>query len=104
MHLWTKLKVVHCFFQHHEARKLRSLGSSLNDLKALGLKKRPRTSASRDGGIEVTGKRVVEEDTGYWLIRSEEITGERLVPIAESGLTLWKQEKLQWWHHSRGRV
>lgn len=88
MLLWTKLEVVHCLFQRHEARKLRSLGSSLNNLEALGLKKHPRTGTSRDGGIEVTGKREVEEETGHWLTPSDEITGERLVPILE--LTLWK--------------
>lgn len=50
-----------------------SLGPLLNDLEALGFKGRPRTSTSKDRGIEIIGKRMVEEEIGHGLMMPSDL-------------------------------
>lgn len=50
-----------------------SVGPLLNDLEALGLNGRPRTGASKDRGIEIIGKRMVEEEIGHGLMMPSDL-------------------------------
>lgn len=50
-----------------------SLGPPLNDLEALEFKGCPRTGTSEDRGIEIIGKRMVEEEIGHWLMMPSDL-------------------------------